>query len=79
MDNTSGIIIAMGIGLGIVIIFGIYKLATSSLHEKSVFKPGTTDSNNRQALKTVITIFLSILVFLALYVTYQIFMSQNSQ
>lgn len=62
----------MGIGLGIILLFGIYKLATSSLHERSVLKTGTESMNRRQTIKIFLTIFFTILLFLALYVTWEI-------
>ena len=77
MDNTQGIVIAMGISLGLVLIYGIYRLATSRLHEKSVFKPGTATANGRQTAKTVFTIIGSILVFAALILAWQFFTSNR--
>lgn len=70
------IIIVMGICLGIILLFGIYKLATSSLSERSVLKSGTQTTNRRQTAKIFLTIFFTILLFLALYVTWEIFTAQ---
>lgn len=72
------LIIVMGIGLGLVLLFGIYKLATSSLHERSVLKPGTDAADRRQTLKAFLAIFFSILLFLALFVTWRIFTSSSA-
>lgn len=73
MEDANKILIAMGIGLGIVIIFGIYKIATSNLHERNLLKTGTPEHSSRQTLKTIIAILLTILLFIALYVTYEMF------
>lgn len=73
MEDANKVLIAMGIGLGIIIIFGIYKLATSSLHERNLLKTGTPHQSGRQALKTFLLILLTILLFIALYATYELF------
>lgn len=73
MDDANNVVIAMGIGLGIVLLFGIYKLATSRLNASSTLRSGTRRSNSQQTLKAVLTILFSILVFIALFVTWQIF------
>lgn len=67
------IIIVTSIIIGIAVIFGIYKLATSDLSERSVLKPGTSSSNGRHTIKAILAIFISILLFLAFFVTYRIF------
>lgn len=77
MDNTQGIVIAMGIGLGLVLIYGVYRLATSRLHEKNVFKPGTTAANGRQTAKTIFTIIGTILIFVALIFAWQFFTNNS--
>ncbi len=76
MEEANTVIIVMAVALGIVLIFGIYKLATGSLSEHSALKTGTPAMNRRQILKTVLTILFTILLFLALFVTWHIFTSQ---
>lgn len=76
MEAANTVIIVMGILLGIVLIFGIYKLATSNLSQHRNLTPEDTAAKRRQTLKTFLTIFFSILIFLALFVTYHIFTSQ---
>lgn len=66
------VIIAMSIGLGITLLIGIYRLATRRFREDSAFRTDSS-TNSRQALQTVLTIFFTILVFLAIYVTWTIF------
>lgn len=72
------LIIVMSIGLGLILLFGIYKLATSSLHERSVLKPGTDTADRRQTLKAFLAILFSILLFLTLFVTWRIFTSSSA-
>lgn len=72
MDN---VIITMSIGLGIVLLYGIYKMATSNMHESSRLRPEEV-AKRRQTWKTVWIILFSILAFLALYTTYEIFVNQ---
>ncbi len=70
--TTNTVLILMGIGLGIVILFGIYKLATSNLHERSTLKPGTSTNNHASLVKTIVAIVFTILLFIALYIAYEI-------
>ena len=71
----NNVIIAMSIGLGIVLLYGIYKMATSNMHESSHLRPEEV-VKRRQTWRTVWIIFFSILAFLALYTTYEIFVNQ---
>lgn len=71
--NANTIIIILAIILGVILLFGIYKLATSSLSQRSVLRPGTDIAKRRQTIKLFLTIFFSILLLLALYVTWEIF------
>lgn len=69
----NNIIIGMGICLGIVLLFGIYKLATHSFSERSVLKSGTEVTNRRQTLKIILTILFTILLFVGLYFGWEYF------
>lgn len=71
--NANTIIIILAIILGVILLFGIYKLATSSLSQRSVLRPSTDIAKRRQTIKLFLTIFFSILLLLALYVTWEIF------
>lgn len=69
------LIIVLGILLGIVLIFGIYKLATAHLQERSSLKP-SSETAPRQALKTIFTIIISIALLLAFIFGFRYFTSQ---
>lgn len=71
--DANTIIIILAILLGVILLFGLYKLATSGLSQRSVLKPGTEVAKRRQTLKLFLTIFFSILLLLALYVTWELF------
>lgn len=73
MDNTQGIVIGVGIAVGIALLFGIYKLATSHLNASSTLRPGTRGSNGQQTAKAIFTVIISILVFVALFIAWQYF------
>ncbi len=75
MDTADIIIIVLAALLGIVVLIGLYRLATRHLREQTSLKP-SSETAPRQGLKTVITIFLSILILLGLFVTYRLFVSQ---
>lgn len=66
----------MGVILGIIILFGIYKLATSNLSQHSSLTPTTKSSQRISGLKIFLYIFFTILLFLAVFTTYHIFITQ---
>lgn len=76
MEAANTVIIVMSVLLGIVLIFGVYKLATSNLSQHRSLTPEDNSAKRRQALKTFLYIFFTILVFLAAFVTYHIFTNQ---
>ncbi len=76
MEAANTVIIVMGVLLGIIILFGIYKLATSSLSQHSSLKPSTKTTQRISGLKVFLYIFFTILVFLAVFATYHIFVTQ---
>ena len=76
MDNTQGVVIAMGVGLVLVLIYGVYKLAMSRFSSSNTLRPGTSAANGRQAVKAVFTIIVTIVLFVAMYLAYDYYVHQ---
>lgn len=70
--DANTVIIILAIILGGILLFGLYKLATSNISQRSILKPDTAVAKRRQTIKTFLTIFFSILLLLALYVTWEL-------
>lgn len=70
--DANTIIVILAIILGRILLFGLYKLATSNISQRSILKPDTAVAKRRQTIKTFLTIFFSILLLLALYVTWEL-------
>lgn len=69
------VIIVTSIIIGIAVIFGIYKLTTSSLNERSVLKTGTKSSNSRQIIKAILSIIIAIAAIVGAITLFRIFTS----
>ncbi len=67
------ILYAMGIAAIIVLIYGIYKLATRNRHETFLVKPGTASSNNVQFARGLLTVIISLAVLAGLFFAWQYF------
>lgn len=77
MDNTQGIVIAMGVGLVLVIIFGIYRLLMRYYSSSNTLRSGTKAANRQQVVKTVFAVIVTIVVFVAMYLAYDYFVHEH--
>lgn len=66
------LMIVLGLLLGVVLLFGIYKLATAHLNERSTLKP-SSETAPRQTAKAILTIIISILLFIGFLAAYHYF------
>ena len=67
--------IIMCVIIGIAVLFGLYKLATSSISERSVLKTGTSGSNGRQVIKAILAIIIAIAAIVGAIALYEYFTS----
>ena len=77
MDKTQGIVTAMAIALGLVLVYGIYRLIMRRFSASKTLQSGTATENGRQAVKAVFTIIVTILIFLAVYFAYDYFVHRE--
>lgn len=69
------LIIVLGILLGLVLIFGIYRLATAHLRERPSLKP-SSETAPRQTAATIFVILISIALLAALIFAFRYFTAQ---
>lgn len=66
------LLIILGILLGIVLIYGVYKLATARFRENSSLKP-SSETTPRRTIQTIFTILISIILIIAVIFAYRYF------
>ncbi len=68
------VLIVMGVILAVILVGGIYAMATRHLREKPSLKP-STDANRGNALRVILTILVSAGLIVAMFAAYSYFTS----
>lgn len=76
MEAANTVIIVMGILLAIVIIFGIYKLATSNFTQHSSLTPTTKSTQRVSAVRILLYIVFTVIALLGVFAAYHALVSQ---
>lgn len=69
------LVTVLGILLGVTLLFGVYKLATAHLRERSSLKP-SSETAPRQAIKATFTIIVSIILIITIIFAFRYFTAQ---
>lgn len=68
------VLIVMGILLAIVLVFGIYRLATAHLRERPSLKP-SNEVNRSNTIQVVVVLILAAAVLVGMFFAYNYFTS----
>jgi len=76
MEAANIVVIVMGVILGIILLVGISQLIRHYFSQHSNLTPYDQSARHRQALKTIFTILISVLVFAAVFFAYHYFVNR---